>query len=136
MAQPSNVDIPTTSSSSVTPAESPTPADISRRSCNSCRRRMSILDNHTICTSCRDIQCDKENRCQECKDWTDEQIEEYVKTRKSLDSKSKKKSESKTKSVSKSSATSNPKDNDSGIKDMEARLQCNLESNLKSMFLK
>ena len=126
-------DTPTTSSS--TPSDSAaTPTDIPRRSCSTCRRRMSTLDNHTICASCRETNCDRDHRCVECKEWTDDQIDEYVKNRKSLDSKSKKKSDSKTKSSSKSSAESTLRDNDTGLRDMEARLQGNLESNIKTMF--
>ena len=123
--------IPITTSSSDSPA---TPADIPRRSCTSCRRRMSTLDNHTICTACRETNCDRENRCSECRNWSDEQIDEYVKNRKSLDSKAKKKTESKGKSSSKSSADPSHKDIDTGLKDIEVRLHDNLQSNIKTMF--
>ena len=68
-------------------------SDTSRRSCSTCKKRMSNLkyDKHTICSACRDIRCDIENRCSECKDWTVSQMEDFIRHRKSLESKGPKK---------------------------------------------
>ena len=53
-----------------------------RRTCNSCKRRMSAkftFDTHTLCLSCRGVECDLENFCSECQDWSMEDREAYVK---------------------------------------------------------
>ena len=83
MSQP-----PATSSSSSTSA---TPTDSAHRSCPSCRRRMSSskFDKHSVCFWCRPIKCDVSNRCSECSSWSPSEIKDYVKHRRSLDSKSK-----------------------------------------------
>ena len=63
-----------------------TPVD-GRRKCSSCPRRMSkkSADRHTICISCRGFDCDINNRCEECLEWS-EDIIKYAKYRKSLKS--------------------------------------------------
>ena len=133
MSQQPTMDIPTTTASSATPVDQSS-SDISRRSCQTCRKRMSTLDKHTICISCRDIQCDKNNRCPECKEWTELEIEDYLRNRKTLDAKSKKKAENKNKSASKTSSESNAKESEIDFKDMEAKLQDSLQTNMKTMF--
>ena len=62
-----------------------------RRSCAKCHGRMSSfsLDRHLFCTKCRGSECNVNSRCDECFSWTKEEMEGYVKLRKSLLSKSK-----------------------------------------------
>ena len=64
-----------------------TPVD-GRRKCSSCPRRMSkkSADRHTICISCRGFDCDINNRCKECLEWSEDDIIKYAKYRKSLKS--------------------------------------------------
>ena len=52
---------------------------------------MSIfsLDKHLFCTKCRGFDCNLMSRCDECMQWTKEEMESYVKLRRSLSSKSK-----------------------------------------------
>ena len=59
-----------------------------RRKCSSCPRRMSkkLADRHTICVSCRGFDCDIDCRCDECLEWSEEEILKYAKYRKSLKS--------------------------------------------------
>ena len=59
-----------------------------RRKCSSCLRRMSkkSADRHTICVSCRGFDCDIDCRCDECLEWSEEEILKYAKYRKSLKS--------------------------------------------------
>ena len=75
---------PSTGSSSDAPSDG-------RRTCASCPRRMSTktYDIHTVCVACRGRDCDFANRCEECVEWTDEEIGAYVKHRKRLRGKSK-----------------------------------------------
>ena len=64
-----------------------TPVD-GRRKCSSCPRRMSkkSADRHTVCIACRDFDCDINNRCEECLEWSEDDIIAYAKYRKSLKS--------------------------------------------------
>ena len=64
-----------------------TPVD-SRHKCSSCPRRMSkkSADRHTLCVSCRGFDCDINNRCEECLEWSEEEVVKYAKYRKSLKS--------------------------------------------------
>ena len=73
-----------------------TPVD-GRRKCSSCPRRMSkkSADRHTVCITCRGFDCDINNRCEECLEWSEDDIVAYAKYRKSLKSR---KSSSKQKS--------------------------------------
>ena len=59
-----------------------------RRKCSSCPRRMSkkLADRHTVCVSCRGFDCDIDCRCDECLEWSEEEILKYAKYRKSLKS--------------------------------------------------
>ena len=72
------------------------------RSCSRCHGRMSSfsLDRHLFCTKCRRSECDHNSRCDECLSWTKEEMDSYVKLRKSLSSKSKGKSKSSVKTAS------------------------------------
>ena len=64
-----------------------TPVD-GRRKCSSCPRRMSkqSADRHTVCISCRGFDCALNNRCEECLEWSEDDIIAYAKYRKSLKS--------------------------------------------------
>ena len=78
-----NVPVPPSSDSS---AE--TPSD-GRRKCIACPRRMSkkTADRHPLCINCRGFDCDLDNRCEECLEWSEEEVMKYAKYRKSLKSK-------------------------------------------------
>ena len=106
--------VPSTIAAVTTP--SPTTGESAHRQCPLCRRRMSSIkfDKHTICYSCRPVKCDISNRCSECKFWPQQEIEDYLRHRKQLESKSRK---SKLESASASPLVSDVK----------------LESNLKSV---
>ena len=47
------------------------------------------LDKHLFCTKCRGSEGSMNSRCDECMQWTKEEMEKYVKLRKSLSSISK-----------------------------------------------
>ena len=51
-----------------------------------------------FCTKCRGSECDQSTRCDECLSWTKEEMDSYIKLRKTLSSKSKKKTSLKTSS--------------------------------------
>ena len=72
-------------------SSSTTSGDSTRRSCTKCHGRMSSfsLDKHLFCTKCRGSECSMNSRCDECMQWTEEDMLKYVKLRKSLSSKSK-----------------------------------------------
>ena len=82
-------DPPATTTSAPTPAHH----DSGHRSCSSCKRRISTvrLDAHTVCIKCRGFRCDHKTRCKECESWTRDQMDAYIKHRKSLDAKAKNK---------------------------------------------
>ena len=90
------MDVPTTTTTVNLPATSLSSSSSSttesgHRSCQKCRKRISSIkfDKHNICIDCRGSICDLDNRCKECKTWSLEDMETYVKHRKSLDSKGK-----------------------------------------------
>ena len=64
-----------------------TPVD-GRSKCIACPRRMSkkSADRHTLCVNCRGFDCDINNRCEECLEWSEEEVVKYAKYRKSLKS--------------------------------------------------
>ena len=64
-----------------------TPVD-GRRKCSSCPRRMSkkSADRHTVCITCRGFDCDINNLCKECLEWSEDDIIAYAKYHKSLKS--------------------------------------------------
>ena len=72
----------------------PSSGESSRWSCPRCHWRMSSysVDRHSICCKCRGNDCTIDCRCDECLSWSMEEMESYVKLRKSLASKGKKKS--------------------------------------------
>ena len=67
-----------------------------RRLCPCCHRRMSslALDKHTFCFKCRGADCDNQNRCDEYMSWSLEEMEAYVRLRKTLAGKSRSKKSS------------------------------------------
>ena len=67
------------------------PLDETRRSCPHCSTRMSSIlhDKHSFCSTCRGIECSPDNKCDECRLWTEEEFVKYFKHCKSLKSKSK-----------------------------------------------
>ena len=85
--------------------------DSTRRSCIKCHGRMSSfsLDKHLFCTKCRGRECSLMSRCDECIQWTKEEMESYVKLRKSLSSKGRR---NKTSSSASSPPRSMPHDSD------------------------
>ena len=74
--------LPSSDSSAETPSDG-------RRKCIACPRRMSkkTADRHTICINCRGFDCDLDNCCEECLEWSEEEVMKYAKYRKSLKSK-------------------------------------------------
>ena len=64
-----------------------TPVD-GRCKCSSCPRGMCKKsdDRHTFCISCKGFDCDINNRCEECLEWSEDDIIKYAKYRKSLKS--------------------------------------------------
>ena len=82
---------PTTSAPSTT-SSTPTVDVTARRSCRGCTRRMSSLthDKHTVCVSCRDVDCSVAVRCDECREWSTDVMNDYVRHKRSLISKSRK----------------------------------------------
>ena len=53
-----------------------------------CLRRMSkkSVDRHTLCVNCHGFDCDVHSRCEECLEWSEEEVIKYAKYRKSLKS--------------------------------------------------
>ena len=69
------------------------------------------------------MKCDLENRCKECKSWTNDEMEDYIKHRKSLESKSKTKVES-----GSSGSKSGSKIEKDNLKNLENKLTAKVES--------
>ena len=78
-----------------------TSGESTRRSCKKCHGRMSSfsLDKHLFCMKCRGADCNMLSRCDECMQWTKEEMEAYVKLRRSLSSKSKRSKSSPPRSI-------------------------------------
>ena len=74
-------------------SSAPLSGETSRRSCPRCHGRMSSfsVDRHSFCSKCRCNDCTIDCQCDECMSWSVEEMESYVKLRKSLISKSRKK---------------------------------------------
>ena len=43
-----------------------------------------MFDQNTVCSKCRGFDCDFDRHCDVCMDWSQEEMEAYVKHRKSL----------------------------------------------------
>ena len=65
--------------------------DSALRSCKKYHGRMSSfsLDKHLYCIKCRGSDCNLMSRCDECMQWTKEEMDAYMKLRRSLSSKGK-----------------------------------------------
>ena len=74
-------DVPMTSSGSSAASS----GDSTRHSCSRCHGRMTSFSRD------RHLFCDHSSRCDECLSWTKEEMDSYVKSRKSMSSKSKNK---------------------------------------------
>ena len=48
------------------------------------------FDRHSLCSRCRESKRDLDHRCAECVSWTKQEFDDYLKHRKSLESKSRK----------------------------------------------
>ena len=75
-------------------SSSSTSGESTRRSCKKCHGRMSSfsLDRHLFCIRCCGSDCTLLSRCDECMQWTKEEMESYMKVCKSLTSKRRSKS--------------------------------------------
>ena len=75
---------------------SSTSSGLQQRSCARCPSRMSSIDRdkHLFYIKCRSYECSVELRCDECKDWSKEEMLAHEKIRKSLASKNKGRSKS------------------------------------------
>ena len=60
-------------------SSSTTSGDSTRRSYTRCHGRMSSfsLDKHLFCTKCRGSECSMNSRCDECMQWTEEEMLKY-----------------------------------------------------------
>ena len=78
-----------------------TSGEATRRSCKKCHDRMSSfsLDKHLFCIKCRGSDCNLVSRCDECMKWTKEEMESYIKLRRSLSSKGKRSKSSPPRSI-------------------------------------
>ena len=70
-------------------SSSSTSGEATCRSCKKCHGRMSSfsLDKHLFCIKCRGSDCSLLSRCDESMQWTKEEMESYMKVRKSLTAK-------------------------------------------------
>ena len=92
------------------------------------------LDRPTFCYKCRGAECDFDNKCDECMSWTREEMEAYVKLRKSLAGKSKhRKGSSKPPSPPRSTAPIANIDIDDRIASQVSSLSKNVDEKLVSM---
>ena len=66
-------------------SSSSTSGEATRRSCKKYHGRMSSfsLDKHLFCIKCRGSDCSLLSRCDECMQWAKEEMESYMKLRKS-----------------------------------------------------
>ena len=98
-------------------------------SCARCHGRMSSfsLDRHMFCIKCRGSECEQNTRCDECLSWTKEEMDGYIKLRKSLSSKGKK-----SKNPLKTTSSSPPRST-APVVDLDARFAAQLDTVNKSM---
>ena len=78
---------PPPSAGSLSSASAPSLGDSSACcNCPKCRRRMikPVFDCHTVCFQCRGFDCDLDNCCDECLEWSQEETEASIKHRKLL----------------------------------------------------
>ena len=117
---------------------SSTSSGLQQRSCSKCPSRMSSIDRdkHLYCIKCRGFECSVKLRCDECKDWSKEEMLAHEKIRKSLASKSKGrgKSSSNSKSSKKPASppsTSVPLDIDDRFKEQHDRLVRDMDDRME-----
>ena len=130
--------LPTSTPQTTASAASPSPQEAgSHRSCSVCRRRISQLkfDRHKVCSNCRSIVCDINQRCDECKDWSTEDMESYLKHRKSLESKSKKKENKPVENPASSTPTQSKQSLDTDIvRSIESKLSRKMSNLFETLF--
>ena len=98
---------PATTSSASTPTNMDPTA---LHTCHGCHRRMNSLkyDTHTLCTQCRDVNCNNSNRCDECRDWSAGVMSAYLQHKRSLATKRSKKPAAATSVSSQPAVTAGP----------------------------
>ena len=113
----------------------PSLGESSRWSCPRCHERMSSfsVDRYSICCKCHGNDCTIDCRCDECLSWSMEEMESYVKLRKSLASKGKKKSSSAPKTPSSSRPQAPSVDVDEKICAHIATFSRNVDDRLASL---
>ena len=77
---------PSTTAASTTP---PPVDSAALRSCPRCRHQMSSLkhDKHTICSLCREVNCNLTDHCDDCRDWSSKTMTTYLSYQRTLASK-------------------------------------------------
>ena len=78
---------PPPSTGSTSSSSAPSSGDSSAcRNCPKYRRRMSkpVFDHHTVYVLCRGFECNIDSRCDECMEWSTEEMEAYIKHRQLL----------------------------------------------------
>ena len=113
----------------------PSSEESSHRSCPRCHGRMNSfsVDRHSICCKCRGNDCTIDCRCDECLSWPVEEMESYVKLRKSFASKGKKKSSSAPKTPSSSGPQAPSVDVDEKIRAHIATFSQDVDDRLASL---
>ena len=81
------------------------------------------LDRHMFCIKCRGSDCDQDTRCDECLSWTKEEMDGYIKLRKSLSSKNK----------NSLKTSSSPPRSTAPVVDLDSRFAAQLDTVNKSM---
>ena len=111
---------------------SSTSSGLQQCSCAKCPSRMSSIDRdkHLNCIKCRGYECSVELRCEECKDWSKEEMLAHEKIRKSLASKSKGRSKSSSSKSNKKPASS---PSTSVTLDLEDRFEAQHDRMLREM---
>ena len=111
---------------------SSTSSGLQQRSCAKCPSRMSSIDRdkHLNCIKCRGYECSVELRCEECKDWSKEEMLAHEKIRKSLASKSKGRGKSSSSKSNKKPASS---PSTSVTLDLEDRFEAQHDRMLREM---
>ena len=116
-------------------SSAPLSGEISRRSCPRSHGRMISfsVDRHSICSKCLGNDCTIDCRCDKCMSWSIEEMESYVKLRKSLTSKSRKKPSSAPKAPSASEPQASSVDVDEQIRAHIATFSRDVDDRLASM---
>ena len=118
--------------------QDPFSAKMPRRVCSSCNNRMSSLefDRHLFCPTCTGFICNFENRCDTCKEWSDEVMNHYLKHQASLKSKRESKRKRRVSKDSKNIDQSNQGDSQHlGVNDTGSEASESVESSAASFDL-